>query len=491
MLPIRVVAGISLALLLPPVWLMVVSGSVSVSSVLLCVVALLPGALLPGALLRRIRYRRLAVVLALAAASGYVGLLVGLLGPSTAPLAGPPAVGPPIAAPVVEPAAAPVAEPVPGSLAAWFAPFGVETVSAPLVDFGRLRSGAESGPIYAVSPTNAETLQQVVARAYEHDVPMRIRGRGHSMNGSSLPRPDELLIRSVGLSHVRFERPGTVTVEGGVPIHDLRQVLQRYGYDIPVYNDGTADGGPSIGGYINAGGFGPGSAKFGGFWENVDAVTLVVADGERRTLERVDSDFPWVFGAMGQLGVVLEARLDIYPAADSVAPSYPEGKVIDVTQELVLGQDPRTVANRPDATSRTPIYWFTLFISPEQAAAAARALAQIQERHAGELSFRPAYTYPIHHRAAAAPLVYGIAGDFVAIGIWGDSPAPGTVEAIDAEVATLARSTGYRRYVQAEILTGPEAYRDYFDTETYQEFMRRRRALDPKGLFNRGSVFPE
>lgn len=477
MLPIQAATGISATLLIPAVWLMLTSGGVSVSSALLCFVALLTGVLLHG-----LRHRRIAVVCALIAASAYAILLVTLLPTSTAPQA---------QESIVEHAPKNPAVLSAPALVTWFAPLDVETLSAPLVDFGRLRSGSETGPLYAVSPTSAADLQQVVARAYEHDVPMRIRGRGHSMNGSSLPRSDELMIRTSGLSHARFEKPGTVTVEGGVPIHDLREVLQRYGYDLPVYNDGTADGGPSIGGYINAGGFGPGSAQFGGFWENVDAVTLVLADGTLRTLERGDSDFAWTFGAMGQLGIVLEARLDIYPVTDAKAPTYPQGKAMDITNELNNGRATQTVTDRPDATSRTPIYWFTLFVSPKDESAATHALAEIQMRHAGELSFRPVYRYAIHYRAITAPLVYGVAEDFIAIGIWGDSPSPGAVEAIDAEVATLSRSTGYRRYVQAEIATGPNAYHDYFGPATYQEFLRRRQRFDAKAGINRGSVFPE
>ncbi len=476
MLPTPVVAGILIVLLLPMLWHLVKGDGLLTSAVLLAVLALVTA--FGFVVLRKLHHRKLAVVLALATVSGCVLLLVGTLGPSATP-----------PEPVRDAAPAPPAAPIAGQLAEWFAPFGVETVSAPLVDFGRLRSGAASGPLYAVSPTDAGALQQIVALAYKRSVPLRIRGRGHSMNGSSLPRSNELLIRTRGLSHARFEKPGTVTVEGGVPIHDLRKVLERYGYDIPVYNDGTADGGPSIGGYINAGGFGPGSAKFGGFWENVDAVTLVLADGTLRTLDRGDPDFAWIFGAMGQLGIVLEARLDIYPATDTKAPSYPQGEALDVTE--ALGRPPETVTDRPDATSRTPIYWFTLFVSPKDESAATRALADIQQRHAGELSFRPVYRYAIHHRAITAPLIYGVAEDFIAIGIWGDSPSPEAVEAIDAEVATLARSTGYRRYMQAEIATGPNAYRDYFAPETYQEFLRQRRRFDAKAGINNGSVFPE
>jgi len=465
-----VVVAVTLGLLAPPLWLFTTTDAAVGACAALALVALSPGALL-WALADRGR----AVELSLFAIAGYLGLLAA----AVAPLARPVPTDPPTTPTpeIVRPA-----DPVAGdtSLTAVFAGFELETLTAPPIDYGRLHRGAP-GTSYAVTPTTPGGLAQIVARAYSHNVPMRIRGRAHSMNGSTLPASDELTIRTSGLVRARFEKPGTVTVEAGVAIQDLRKALAPLGWDLPVYNGGTADGGPSIGGFINAGGFGIGSADNGGFWDNVDAVTLVVAEGQMRTLAGTDPDFGWLFGAMGQLGIVREARLDLVPR-DRAAPEppYPAGQVL-----TIAGQGASA-----NATSAPPIYWYTLFVSPEEKDAAAAGLAAIEARHAGELTFRAPYTYAIRHRSVVAPLVYGRRGDFFAIGIWGDKPrAQSVVQAIDAEVAALAKRAGYRRYVQAEVLSGVEAYRDYFGAEIYEELERRRRVNDPKGLFNRGTVF--
>jgi FAD/FMN-containing dehydrogenase len=260
---------------------------------------------------------------------------------------------------------------------------------------------------------------------------------------------------------------------------DLRHVLrERFGYDLPVTNGGLSAGGPSVGGFINAGAFGIGSAESGGFWENVDSVALVVAGGARLQIDRDDPRFPWLFGAMGQLGLVVEARLDLVPVDAAHPAPYPQGT--------------RTRVDAPasDPTQTPPIHWFTLFVSAEEKDAAAAALAEIQARHAGQMSFRAPYTYALRHRRISAPLVYGRGGDFFAIGIWGDGPTAATVEAIDREVAALSAKAGYRRYVQAEVLAGSDAYRSYFGDPIWQELLQRRRSVDPAGLFNRNTVFP-
>jgi FAD/FMN-containing dehydrogenase len=300
------------------------------------------------------------------------------------------------------------------------------------------------------------------------------------MNGSSLPAPNELTIRTRGLIAIRFDKPGTVTAEAGIPLQDLRHVLQdRFGYDLPVTNGGSSTGGPSVGGFINAGGYGDGSAKYGGFWENVDAVTVIGPGGAWSTIERDDPRFPWLFGAMGQLGVIVEARLDLVPVDAAHPPPYPQGA--------------RATVDFPpsDPTRMAPIYWYTLFVSPAEKDAAAAALAEIQARHQGEMTFRPPFTDSIHHRRVTAPLIYPHDNDFFAVGIWGDGPEAATVEAIDREVAALAAKAGYRRYVQVEVLAGPHAYEAYFGDLIWRDLQQRRKAIDPESLINRNTVFPE
>jgi len=190
-----------------------------------------------------------------------------------------------------------------------FAEFRPRLREQPLADFSGLRAGA--GVFCEVAPRTAEAVADIVRAAHERGAPLRIRAQGHSLNGATLPAASELVLATRNLRQVRFEAPGTVTAGGGVVLWVLQRFLRRRGFDLPVVNDGYP--GPSVGGYVAAGGFGPRSAEHGGFWDNVLGIRLVDGRGELLAVPASDERFPWLFGAMGQLGVVVEAQLAIVP----------------------------------------------------------------------------------------------------------------------------------------------------------------------------------
>ena len=66
-----------------------------------------------------------------------------------------------------------------------------------------------------------------------------------------------------------------------------------------------------MGGFVAAGGFGPGSRTAGGFSNNVAELTMVDGRGRLQRLSRDEALIPWLFGAMGQLGIVVEAQLEV------------------------------------------------------------------------------------------------------------------------------------------------------------------------------------
>src|SRR5207247_426446 len=118
-----------------------------------------------------------------------------------------------------------------------------------------------------VSPTSIDEVCEIVRLAYRYNIPLRIRGRGHTLNGSSLPCENELTIQTSNLCEIQFTEGGTVTIGAGLVLWTLRSYLNTYKYTLPVVNDGYP--GPSVGGYISAGGFGIGSMFYGCFCGNV------------------------------------------------------------------------------------------------------------------------------------------------------------------------------------------------------------------------------
>ncbi len=181
-------------------------------------------------------------------------------------------------------------------------------VTDALFDFSRLHSGYPR--FCEVSPIS------IVQLAGEHGIPLRTRGRGHALNGSSLPQKSELTVNTRNLTKASLQPDGTVAVGGGAVLWMVDEWLRTAGLSLPVVNDGYA--GPSVGGFVAAGGFGPGSATAGGFWNNVSELTIVGGQGQIQRLGRDAPLFPWLFGAMGQLGIIVEAKLDTVARATAL-----------------------------------------------------------------------------------------------------------------------------------------------------------------------------
>lgn len=198
-----------------------------------------------------------------------------------------------------------------------FAAFRPHIATTPLFDFSMLHQGEST--YCEVAPRTPQELVAVVRLAVELRLPLRTRGAGHALNGSALPLRGELVISTRELDQIVAGPGETIRAGAGSVLWTVDAAARARGRAIPVLNAGQA--GPTAGGFIAAGGFGAGSAAAGGFWENV--VQVAVVDG-RGALARVTRDsplFPWLFGAMGQLGIVVEATLQTVPSASAPPPS--------------------------------------------------------------------------------------------------------------------------------------------------------------------------
>jgi FAD/FMN-containing dehydrogenase len=374
----------------------------------------------------------------------------------------------------------------PESIFRAFNELGATLARGPLKDFSGLRSG--SATFCQVAPRTAAALSRIIRSAYERDIAVRTRAQGHSLNGSTLPDCSELLISTGNIRHVRFDEPGTITAGSGVVLWVLQHMLRTQGFDIPVLNDGYP--GPSVGGYLAAGGFGPGSDVHGGFWDNVVEVTFIDGRGELHRTSRDDPLFPWLFGSMGQLGVIVEARLTIIPHPVSGQPKYPVGTVM---------QAPRLVGPTVPAAFASDLYerlfWFTLFVPDEHLDDALEELANLERGQGGALQYAERYRYRIRHRDKVAPLVYPEARSFTATGAWGwlkDETSDGVarLNQLDREFMAIAMGKAhYRRYIQSELPSGPAVYKQYFEPAIFAAFRDLKSQLDPKSLLNRGTVF--
>jgi len=200
--------------------------------------------------------------------------------------------------------------------------------------------------------------------------------------------------------------------------------------------------------------------------------------GDGRVIHAGPDDplFPWLFGSMGQLGIVFDVTLRVLPR-EREAPAYPAGEEGVVTPSLAPWEQ---------------FLWYTLFVPKPERENARRELVRLAARHRHLLNLRPLYAYELPFRRFHPPLLHPLQDDLVAIGIWGTPIDPawvsrGVYADLEREFAAIVDANpSYRRYAQTELVTGDSWYDAYFTKEVRDRFLEWKRRLDPGWLLGRG-----
>jgi len=153
----------------------------------------------------------------------------------------------------------------------------------------------------------ADLVELVAARAPDDTI--RVAGSGHSFT-DVVPTDDVLvsLENYTGVESVDTEA-GRATVRAGTVLEDATRELDAHG--LAVENLGDVDQ-QTVAGALSTGTHGTGT-DFGVLSTQLEAVRLVTADGEVRTVERGDDAFGPAQVSLGALGVVSAVTLDCRP----------------------------------------------------------------------------------------------------------------------------------------------------------------------------------
>jgi hypothetical protein len=383
------------------------------------------------------------------------------------------------------------------------AAFGVERLHSPLFDYGKIH--ASQPEFRVVAPGSIPETQRLVQLAAKEGVGLRTRGSGHTFSGATLPRHGEILIRTHRLRHFRFNVDGTLTAGAGAMVWDIRDLARDHGLDLPVFNGGWA--GPTLGGYISAGGFGKSglSNVHGGLWENIDEITVVDGRGGLRRVGREDAAFPWMFGSYGQLGCMVEAKLRLIPWEGARSQNSPAG----LSGEIPFRQteDP-AVNDLPAMDRQSNLFWFSVLVDPAAEQSAWNDLARLVKRHypllrpdggwAGPvLAGQPiGYHYVIEFKSFNPPLVYPKQATFIVMGVMsflecGRPASNRRILEVERDFIEFTLQGGHRLYLQAENIGRTVNLPEYYGTEIWQTFAQHRHEFDPGKIFNRGIEFDE
>lgn len=201
-------------------------------------------------------------------------------------------------------------------------------------------SGTEQAdPARTVRPAGVEELAAAVTAAAEDGLRVKAVGAGHSFSGIAVA--DGVQLDMGGLDQVVAveQRTGLVTVEAGMPLWRLNQILDAHG--LALENMGDIDR-QTISGAISTGTHGTGD-RYRGFAWQVKGLKLVLADGS--IVQCTEFERPELFAAarlgLGAVGVIAEVTLQCVPAFRLKAAERPErlDAVLDGLDELVSEND--------------------------------------------------------------------------------------------------------------------------------------------------------
>lgn len=159
----------------------------------------------------------------------------------------------------------------------------------------------------AYPSTEADLVALVSTHAPERTV--RVAGSGHSF--TDVVPTDDVLVSLENYTGVESVDPaaGTATVRAGTVLADMTRELDEHG--LAVENLGDIDQ-QTVAGALATGTHGTGT-DFGILATQVEAVRLVTADGEIRTVTPGDDAFGPAQVSLGALGVVSAVTLDLQP----------------------------------------------------------------------------------------------------------------------------------------------------------------------------------
>jgi decaprenylphospho-beta-D-ribofuranose 2-oxidase len=160
-------------------------------------------------------------------------------------------------------------------------------------------------------PTTIEQCREALLYCRKHGMTVCVRGAGRGYGDIALNDGNALVDMS-GMDRILAfdEKAGQITVEAGTRLIDIFQAVHHRLLTLPA---SPTESHSSVAGAICANVNGKDGWHDGSFSHQIVRLTLMLANGELREIERSDELFKAVVGGIGMLGVIVEATLQLKP----------------------------------------------------------------------------------------------------------------------------------------------------------------------------------
>ena len=340
---------------------------------------------------------------------------------------------------------------------------------------------------HIVKPDTINELQNIVEKAYLNKKKIRVRGGGTSSSGISIPKKGEILMDMSRMNKYNFDEVGTITVDSGVVLNDLKRFLDGHEFELPVYPDllQLLDKHlPTIGGMICSGGISKGSEIFGGLWNNVTELTIVDGYGKKHIYNPNNEIFPWLFSNFGQLGIITSAKLKINHINKN-KDFYPLGKKGLIEQfKFKLGD--------------RPFFYYHILCPKESVHSSKKKLIEIIEKEYSTKEDKKNFEIDIlyvKYKMFNPPLLYNNSSFYCIRAVKyidkKDDIYEKKIKRIERDFLNIMDDNSLYRYPQIEFMD-TDGLRDYYiNRRVYDQFLIYKNRMDPHSILNYIDNFSE
>lgn len=184
-------------------------------------------------------------------------------------------------------------------------------------DFGRY---AHHTPQAVFQPDTTCDLQKFIQLANTHQVPISLRGQGHSHSGLTLTETGVVITLSRLPKKQHFpnmEKGNALVVSANSTVKEVLEFVSKHKQTLPIVSDYL---GLSIGGLLSTGGLGGGSYRAGPFALHVIGLEILTFDGQIQSCSRTQNPdlFFTALCSLGQMGIILSATLSLIDKKEHV-----------------------------------------------------------------------------------------------------------------------------------------------------------------------------